>query len=82
MTFCKNCESVVKTGHVVFSLNLVGEKRFVALEWSHGVVFVHGKGSSAAVNLVKYSVDDAGSTSSESSEVFVLDMVSIAAYLL
>ena len=82
LTFCKNCESVVKTGHVVFSLNLICEKRFVACEGSHGVVFVHGKGSSAAVNLVKDSVDDAGSTSSESGEVFVLYLVSRAAYLL
>jgi hypothetical protein len=82
LTFCKNCESVVKTSNVVFRLNLIGEKRFMALEGSHGVVFVHGKGSSAGVNLVKDSVDDAGSTSSESGEVFVLYSVSRAAYLL
>lgn len=82
MTFCKNCESIVETGNVVLSLNLIGEKRFVALEWGYGVEFVHGKGSSAAVNLVKDSVDDAGSTSSESGEVFVLYIMSSAAYLL
>jgi hypothetical protein len=81
LTFCKNCESIVKTGNVVLSLNLISEKRFVALEGGYGVEFVHGKGSSAAVNLVKDSVDDAGSTSSESGEVFVLYIMSTCSVL-
>jgi len=40
-------ESVVEAGYVVFSLHLVGEKRFVALKGDSGIEFVHGESCSA-----------------------------------
>ena len=43
----EHSETVVEAGYVVFSLHLVGEKGFVALEGHRGVEFVHGESCGA-----------------------------------
>lgn len=47
LALSKHGESVVEAGYVVFSLHLVGEKGFVALEGDSGIEFVHGESCGA-----------------------------------
>lgn len=47
LAFSKHGESVVEAGYIVFSLHLVGEKWFVALEGDSGIEFVHGESCGA-----------------------------------
>ena len=47
LALSEHSESVIEASNVVFSLHLVGEEGFVALEGYSGVEFVHGESCGA-----------------------------------